>query len=63
MVIYLGSLIQLCFVEGAALQTNITGMCGECLQCLATLGLPRSRHVSFPRLHCSGSRLLCRGTV
>ena len=24
---------------------------------------PRSRRVCFPRLHCSGSRLLCRGTV
>ena len=38
MVIYLGSLIQLCFVEGAALQTNITGMCGECSQCLSNTG-------------------------
>ena len=28
----------------------------------ATLGLPRSRHVRFPRLHCSGPRLLCSGT-
>ena len=26
----------------------------------ATPGLPRSRRVCFPRLHCSGSRLLCR---
>ena len=25
----------------------------------ATRGLPRSRHVCFPSLHCSGSRLLC----
>ena len=24
---------------------------------------PHSRHVCFPSLHCSGSRLLCRGTV
>ena len=24
---------------------------------------PRSWHVCFPGLHCSGSRLLCRGTV
>ena len=27
---------------------------------LATLGLPLSRHVCFPCLHCLGSRLLCR---
>ena len=27
---------------------------------LATLGLPRSRHVCFPCLHCLGSRLLCQ---
>ena len=26
----------------------------------ATLGLPHSRHVCFPSLHCSGSRLPCR---
>ena len=26
----------------------------------ATLGLPRSQHMCFPRLHCSGSRLLSR---
>ena len=26
-------------------------------------GRPRSGRVCFPRLHCSGSRLLCRGTV
>ena len=34
MVIYLGSLVQLCCREGGTLQTNITGMCGDCLQCL-----------------------------
>ena len=42
---------------------NITGMCGERLQCLGHTGFaPRSRHVCFPGLHCSGSRLLCWGT-
>ena len=32
MVTYLGSLVQLCCGEGGTLQTNITGLCGECLQ-------------------------------
>ena len=27
---FLGSLVQLCCGEGGTLQTNITGMCGEC---------------------------------
>ena len=40
MVIYLVSLVQSCCEEGGTLQTNITGMCGECSQCWATLGLP-----------------------
>ena len=38
MVTYLGSLIQLCCGEGGRLQTNITGLCGECLQCLGHTG-------------------------
>ena len=38
MVIYLGSLVQLCCGEGGTLQTNITGMCGECSQCLGHTG-------------------------
>ena len=33
MVSYLGSLVQLCCGEGGTLQTNITGMCGDCTQC------------------------------
>ena len=37
--------------EGGALQTSVPGLCGERS---ATLGLPPLR------LHCSGSRLLCR---
>ena len=32
MVTYLGSLVQLCCGKGETLQTNITGMCGECSQ-------------------------------
>ena len=38
MVSYLGSLVQLCCGEGGTLQTNITGMCGECSQCLVHTG-------------------------
>ena len=37
-VIYLGSLVQLCCGEGGTLQTNITGLCGECSQCLGHTG-------------------------
>ena len=36
--IYLGSLVQLCCGEEGMLQTNITGMCGECSQCLDHTG-------------------------
>ena len=35
---FLGSLVQLCCGEGGTLQTNITGMCGECLQCMDHTG-------------------------
>ena len=38
MVTYLGSLVQLCCGEGGTLQTNITGMCGECSQCMDLTG-------------------------
>ena len=38
MVIYLGSLVQLCCGEGGTLQTNITGVCRECSQCLGHTG-------------------------
>ena len=38
MVSYLGSLVQLCCGEGGTLQTNITGVCGECLQCMDHTG-------------------------
>ena len=64
MVIYLGSLVQLCCGEGGTLQTNITGMCGECWQCLGHTGFsPFSWSVCFPGLRCSGTRLLCWGIV
>ena len=49
MVIYLGSLVQLCYGEGGTLQTNITGMCGECLQCLGHTGFaPAHGMCAFP---------------
>ena len=38
MVTYLGSLVQSCCGGGGTLQTNITGMCGECLQCMDHTG-------------------------
>ena len=37
-VIYLGSLVQLCCREGGPLQTNITIICGECSECLGHTG-------------------------
>ena len=38
MVTYLDLLVQLCCGEGGTLQTNITGVCGECLQCMDHTG-------------------------
>ena len=35
---FLGSLVQLCCEEGGTLQTNITGLFGECSQCLGHTG-------------------------
>ena len=42
--------------------TNITGVCEECSQCMDHIGFAYG-HVCSPGLHCSGSRLLWRGTV
>ena len=48
MVIYLGSLVQLCCGEGETLQTNITGVCGECWQYLGHSGfVPANSMCSF----------------
>ena len=64
MVTYLGSLVQMCCGEGGTLQRLITGMCGECSQCMDHTGFaPAHCSACFPGLHCSGTRLLCRGTV
>ena len=43
-----GSLVQSCRGEGGALQTNVTGLCGEDLQCSDHTVCPRSRHVLSP---------------
>ena len=49
MVTYLGSLVQSCCGEGGALQTNITGMCGERSQCLGHAGFAPAHVVcAFP---------------
>ena len=49
MVTYLGSLVHLCCGEAGKLQTNITGMCGECLQCLSHTGFASAHGVcAFP---------------
>ena len=49
MVTYLGSLVQLCCGEGGILKTNITGVCGECSQCLSNTGFAPAHGVcAFP---------------
>ena len=49
MVTYLGSLVQSCCWEGEILQTNTTGMCEECSQCLGHTGLaPAHGMCAFP---------------
>ena len=49
MVTYLGSLFRLCCGEGGAMQTNITGVCGECSQCFGHTGFaPAHSMCAFP---------------
>ena len=51
----------MCCGEGGTLQTNITGVCGECSQCMDHTGFaPANSGVYFLGVHCSGSGLLCR---
>ena len=63
MVTFLGSLIQSCCGEGGPLQTNITGMCGECSQCFSRTGFAPAHGVcAFPvytaqALGCSAGEL------
>ena len=64
MATYLGSLVHLCCGEGETLQTNTPGMCGECSQWLDHTGFATAQGgMCFLGLHCSGSRVLCKGTV
>ena len=64
MVTYLGLLVQLCCGEGGTLQTNIPGVCWGVLAVYGPHWVcPSSQCICFPSLHCSGSRLLRRGTV
>ena len=49
MVIYLGSLVQSCCGERGTLQTNITGLYGECLHCLShSVFAPTHSVCAFP---------------
>ena len=49
MITYLGSLVQLCYEKEGTLKTNITGMCGECSQCLGHTGFAPTRGMcTFP---------------
>ena len=63
MVTYLGSLVQSCCGEGGTLHTNITGVCGECSQCLGHTGFaPAHSMCAFPvytaqALGCSAGEL------
>ena len=48
-VTYLGSLVQSCCGEGGTLQTNITGMCGECSHYMGHTGFAPAHSVcAFP---------------
>ena len=51
MVIYLGSLVQLCCGKGATLQTSITGVCGECSQCPGHTGFVPAHDVCAFLVH------------
>ena len=49
MVTYLLSLVQSCCGEGGTLQTNITGVCGVCSQCMDHTGFaPTHGTCTFP---------------
>ena len=58
MVIYLGSLVQLCCREGGTLQTKITGVCEACLQCLGHTGFATPQPAPLTACVLSGSTLL-----
>ena len=64
MVTFLGSLVQSCCGEGGTPQTNVTGVCGECSQCLSHTGFaPAHGMCAFPvytaqALGCSAGNFL-----
>ena len=61
---YLGLLVQLCCGDRGTLQRNTAGVCEECSQFMDHTGFAPDRgSMCFPGVHCSGSMLLCRGTV
>ena len=54
-VMYLGSLVQFCCREGGTLQTNTTGVCGECSQYMDHTGFaPAPGGVCFPSAQAPG---------
>ena len=52
-VAYLGSLVQSCCGEGGTLQTNITGVCGECSQCFKRTGFAPAHGVCAFKVYTS----------
>ena len=63
MVTYLGSRVQSCCGEGGTLQTNIAGLCGECLQCMDHTGFAPAHGVCLSWSVQLRPRVLCMGTV
>ena len=63
MVTYLGSRVQSCCGEGGTLQTNIAGLCGECLQCMDHTGFAPTHGVCLSWSVQLRPRVLCMGTV
>ena len=61
---YLGLLVQLCCGDRGTLQRNTAGVCEECSQFMDHTRFATAQgRVRFPGLHCSGSRVSCKGTV
>ena len=55
---------SLCCGDRRTLQTNTTGMCGDCSQCIDHTGFATAQgSMYFPGPHCPGSRVLCKGPV
>ena len=64
---FLGSLVQSCFGEVGTLQTNITGMCSQCLSCIGfapthgVCGFPvyTAQHLACSAGNCLMQALVC----